>query len=133
MASVVLAGLLYIFVELYLDDVFVHATSDEEFLERLRIVFERFRQFNITLNPKKYCFGMEEVDFNTGIVNYDLFGYLPNFTQLDPSPFTNLYRTLREFTAFTGNYRSIQIFTGNYRSIQIFTGIYGSLREFTDH
>jgi hypothetical protein len=49
MASVVLAGLLYIFVELYLDDVLVYATNDEEFLERLRIVFERFRQFNMLL------------------------------------------------------------------------------------
>ncbi len=48
MASKVLAGLLYIFVRLYLDDVLVYATNDEEFLERLRIVFERFRQLNIT-------------------------------------------------------------------------------------
>jgi hypothetical protein len=49
MASKVLAGLLYIFVELYLDDVLVYATNDER--RRLRIVFERFRQFNITPNP----------------------------------------------------------------------------------
>jgi hypothetical protein len=63
MASKVLAGLLYIFVELYLDDVLVYATNDEEFLERLRIVFERFRQFNITLNPKKCYFGLAEVEF----------------------------------------------------------------------
>jgi hypothetical protein len=63
MASRLLAGLLYIFVELYLDDVLVYATNDEEFLERLRIVFERFRQFNITLNPKKCYFGLAEVEF----------------------------------------------------------------------
>jgi hypothetical protein len=45
MASKVLAGLLYIFVEVYLDDVLLYATkNEEEFLERLRIVFERFRQ-----------------------------------------------------------------------------------------
>ncbi len=58
MASRVLAGLLYIFVELYLDDVLVDATNDDEILERLRIVFERFRQFNITLNPKKCYYGL---------------------------------------------------------------------------
>ncbi len=63
MASKVLVGLLYIFVELYLDNVMVYATSDEEFLERLRIVFERFRQVNITLNPKKCYFGLAEVEF----------------------------------------------------------------------
>jgi hypothetical protein len=48
MASRVLAGLLYIFVELYLNDVLVYAMNNDEFLERLRIVLERFRQFNIT-------------------------------------------------------------------------------------
>jgi hypothetical protein len=63
MASRVLAGLLYIFVELYLDDVLVYATNDNELLERLRTVFERFRQFNITLNPKKCYFGLAEVEF----------------------------------------------------------------------
>ncbi len=41
----------------------VYATNDEEFLERLHIVFERFRQFNITLNPKKCYFGLTEVEF----------------------------------------------------------------------
>jgi hypothetical protein len=63
MASRVLAGLLYIFVELYLDDVLVYATNNDEFTERLRIVFERFRQFNITPNPKKFYFGLAEVEF----------------------------------------------------------------------
>ncbi len=41
MASEVLAGLLYIFVELYLDDVLIYATNDNAFLERLGTVFER--------------------------------------------------------------------------------------------
>ncbi len=42
------AGLLYIFVELYLDDKLVYATKAEVFLERIRIVLERFfRQFDI--------------------------------------------------------------------------------------
>jgi hypothetical protein len=71
MASKVLVGLLYIFVELYLNDVLVYATTDEEFLERLRIVFERFRQFNITLNPKKCCFGLAEVVFVGHVLKID--------------------------------------------------------------
>jgi hypothetical protein len=50
-------------VELYLDDVLIYAESDEEFVLRLRILFERLGQFNITLNPKKCCFGLEEVEF----------------------------------------------------------------------
>ncbi len=59
MASVVQAGLLYSIVELYLDDVLVYATSEDELIERLSTVFTRLRQFNITLNPKKCSFGME--------------------------------------------------------------------------
>ncbi len=71
MESRVLAGLLYIFVELYLDDVLVYATNDDEFFERLRIVFERFRQFNITLNPKKCYFGLAEVEFVGHVLKSD--------------------------------------------------------------
>jgi hypothetical protein len=61
MASIVLAGLIYITVELYLDDVLVYVTTEDEFTERLGIRFQRIRQQNITLNPKKCAFGMEEV------------------------------------------------------------------------
>ncbi len=68
MASKVLAGLLYIFVELYLDDVLVYATNDDE---RLRIALERFRQFNITLNPKKCYFGQAEVNFVGHVLKSD--------------------------------------------------------------
>jgi hypothetical protein len=69
MASKVLA--VYIFVELYLNDVLVYATNDEEFLEQLRIVFERFRQFNITLNPKNCYFGLVEVKFVGHVLESD--------------------------------------------------------------
>jgi hypothetical protein len=72
MASRVLAGLLYIFVELYLDDVLlVYTTNDDEFLERLCIVFERFLHFNITLNPKKCSFGVAEVEFVGHVLKSD--------------------------------------------------------------
>jgi hypothetical protein len=71
MASKVLAGLLYIFVELYLYDGLIYATNDNDFLERLGIVFERFRQYNITLNPKKCYFGLEEVEFVGQVLKTD--------------------------------------------------------------
>ncbi len=48
MASISLTGLLYITVELYLDDVLVYATTEDEFTERLGKLFKRFRQHNIT-------------------------------------------------------------------------------------
>jgi hypothetical protein len=63
MASKVLAGMLYSIFELYLDDILVYASDESEFIVRLRSVFDRFRQYNITLNPKKCSFGLEEVEF----------------------------------------------------------------------
>jgi hypothetical protein len=71
MASIVLAGLLYITVELYLDNVLVYATTEDEFIERLGKLFQRFRQHNITLNPKKCAFGMEEVELVGHILKVD--------------------------------------------------------------
>ena len=38
---------------LYLDDVIVFAHTEEEHLERLRVVFERFHEFNLKLKPSK--------------------------------------------------------------------------------
>ncbi len=63
--------MLYIFRELYLDDVLIYATNDIDFLERSRIVFERFQQFNITLNPKKCYFGLAEVEFVGHVLKTD--------------------------------------------------------------
>ncbi len=50
MASKVLSGLLYSIVEFYLDDTLVYASEESKFIIRLRSVFDRFRQYNITLN-----------------------------------------------------------------------------------
>lgn len=51
LASIVLVGLIYVLCELYLDDVIIFASSEDEFLHRLRQVFERFRKYRITVNP----------------------------------------------------------------------------------
>lgn len=61
MSTVILAGLVMTILELYLDDVIVHSKTEEEFLERLEIVFQRFKRHGITLNPEKCSFGMSEV------------------------------------------------------------------------
>ncbi len=71
MASIVLAGLIYITVELYLGDILVYATTEDQFTERLGKVFRRFRHFNITLNPKKCALGIEEVEFVGHILKID--------------------------------------------------------------
>ncbi len=71
MASIVLAGLLYSIVELYLDDVFIYTTYEDKLIERPCTVTKRLRQFNITLNPKKSAFGMKEFEFVGHILKAD--------------------------------------------------------------
>lgn len=62
-ATVVLAGLLYITCELYIDDILIHAPNPELFMKRLREIFMRFRKHKITVNPEKCLLGFEEVEF----------------------------------------------------------------------
>jgi hypothetical protein len=50
--------------ELYIDDIFAFASSEEELLKRLLRLFERFRKYKVTLNPDKYetCQGRRAFD-----------------------------------------------------------------------
>ena len=63
MATIVLAGIIYVLCKLYIDDVFVFGNDDSQFISNLREVFLRFRKFNISLNPKKCKLGLESVEF----------------------------------------------------------------------
>lgn len=44
--TTVLRGLIHVTCELYLDDIVILASSDEEYIERRREILERFRQYN---------------------------------------------------------------------------------------
>ena len=62
-ALVVLAGLLYIICELYIDDILVYADNRREFVRRLLLIFERMSKHKLLLNPDKCAFGMSEVEY----------------------------------------------------------------------
>jgi cleavage and polyadenylation specificity factor subunit 1 len=63
MALEVLVGLIYIILELYLDDIIVFADSEEQFFDRLEKVYIRLESKRITLNPKKCEFGLSSIEF----------------------------------------------------------------------
>jgi len=50
----------HVFLVAYLDDLNVFSNSDEEHLYHMRIVFQRCKQYGISLNPKKSLFAMDE-------------------------------------------------------------------------
>ena len=63
MATIVLQGLLYKILEVYLDDILIYATTEQELVNRVQLVLERFRKYKLKLNPKKCVFGVTEVTF----------------------------------------------------------------------
>ena len=63
MGQNVLSGLLYHICELYIDDIIVHASTEDEFIKRLETLLQRFKQFNIFVNPDKCRLGMKEVEY----------------------------------------------------------------------
>jgi hypothetical protein len=63
MATIVLAGLLYVILEVYLDDILIYAASEEQFLDNLRVVFERLRKHQLTVNPDKCKFGLSKIEY----------------------------------------------------------------------
>lgn len=69
MSTVVLAGLIYIVCELYMDDVLIYATDKESYLNNLRSVFERFRKYKLTINPKKCKLGLTSAEFVGHTIN----------------------------------------------------------------
>ena len=51
--------------------------TDAEYLNRLRDVFSRFRNYNIKLNPDKCRFGLEEVEYLGHIINSEGIRFAP--------------------------------------------------------
>jgi len=54
----VLNGLVYEICEIYIDDVLIHGKSDPEFLDNTRRVFDRLRDKNMAVNPRKTELGL---------------------------------------------------------------------------
>ena len=69
LATIVLKGLIRHILELYIDDVIIHANQQQQFIRHLRMTFERFRKYRVTLNPKKCKFGITEVNYLGHVLN----------------------------------------------------------------
>ena len=67
----VLKGLMHDGCELFLDDCMIHAPTLDIFLKRLRLVFQRFSDCNITLNPAKCKIGLPKVEYVGHTINED--------------------------------------------------------------
>ena len=59
----VLAGLLHVICEAYLDDVLIYADSREELDERIKMVMDRLKEYNLCVNPRKVVIGVQVIEW----------------------------------------------------------------------
>ena len=91
---------------IYLDDVIVFGHTEEEHLERLRVVFERFHQFNLKLKPSKCSFFQSEIVYLAHHISRR--GILPsreNVRAVQEFPMLETYTQVRAFCGLAGHYR----------------------------
>jgi hypothetical protein len=90
--------LLYKTIELYLDDGIVLAEDDSQFIENLRLVFQRHLEHTITLNPSKCVLGVSQVEYVDHTINRDG----SHFTRVKVDSVLNFLRltTKRKVKAF---------------------------------
>jgi hypothetical protein len=70
MSNTVLSNLIYNTCEVYIDDVLQFGEDEKSYLKNLRDLLERFRQYNILLNPNKCKFGLSEVEFVGHLIDH---------------------------------------------------------------
>ena len=90
---------------IYLDDVIIYAKNEEEHLNRLRTIFERFRRDNFKLKPSKCNLFQKEITYLVHDVSVE--GIRPSKAGLKalaefPEP-TN-YTQIRAFLGLVGHY-----------------------------
>lgn len=106
----VLRGINFKFALVYVDDIMIHSSNFDQHLQHLQIVFDRLREADLKLQPKKCKFAADRVEYlghyfsNTGIeVNPDKIEAVKSFpkpkTQKNVRAFLGLCNYYRKFIA----------------------------------
>ena len=96
----VLVGLTWKFCVPYLDDFIIFSSTSEEHLERLRLVFERFRSHNLRINLDKCDFFRMKIQFLGHIVSKD--GLEIDPSKIEAVPKFPVPRSQTEVKSFLG-------------------------------
>ena len=100
----VLRGLDFCYV--YIDDILVASTSEEEHLQHLKIIFERLKSYGVIVNPSKCTLGKHEAKFLGYLVSAEGTQSLPNKVQAIGSyPRPQTAKQLRQFLGMLNFYR----------------------------
>jgi hypothetical protein len=103
------------FVVIYLDDITIFSASDEEHLQHLKQTFEKCRRYDISLNPKKSHFSMEEGKLLGNIVS-------PEGIKIDPERVKaiqqiDIPRNKKSIQSFIGKINFLRRFILNFAEI----------------
>jgi hypothetical protein len=71
MTTKVLRGLIGSVCEVYLDDIIVYGTTQEEFLSNLAQVLKALERRGVTVNPDKCRLGLQEIEYVGHVINKD--------------------------------------------------------------
>jgi hypothetical protein len=113
-ATLVLAGLIHIICELYIDDVIAHAKTEAQFIANLTNIFERFRSYGIKVNPAKAKIGLLQLDFVGRVLSEKWMGMsVRNIEKVTNFPRPSTELQLKRFLGLT-NY-----FADHIRSYQM--------------
>lgn len=82
----------YVFV--YLDDICIFAETKEELFQRIEAIFERFKNYNLKINPQKFEMLLEEIIFLGHKISYE--GILPEKSKVDAIQKMPLPRNIKE-------------------------------------
>ena len=91
---------------IYLDDVIIFGCTEEEHLEHLCMVFERFWEFNLKLKPSKCSFFQLEIDYLAHHVSR--WGFLLSCNSMwavEEFPMPETYMQVCAFRGLVGHYR----------------------------
>ena len=91
---------------IYLDDMIVFGRMEEEHLERLHVVFQRFHEFNLKLKPLKCSFFQSEIMYLAHHISQR--GILPsweNVQAMKEFPMPKTYMQVHAFCGLAGHYR----------------------------
>ena len=99
------------FLVICLDDITVFSKYDNQHLDHLRQVFIKCRKLGISLNPKKYLFGLEEGKLLGHIISKD-------GIRIDPARIEAILqikhpRNIKELQAFLGKINFLRILISN--------------------
>ena len=91
---------------IYLDDIIVFGCMEEEHLEHLHMVFERFWELSLKLKPSKCSFFQSEIMYLAHHISWR--GILPsweNVWSMQEFPMPETYMQVRTFCGLVGHYR----------------------------